>query len=294
MAARHPSHLSGRGGTLSYAHPARGSRESGPLLGFATLLAFSIWLLFFSPLVGAVTALIPGSDSLLGTFAGTALRFIPLWMLAWYVPRLLGRPSITLLRPAGRIQLRWFGFGFGSWLALSGAFAVGEWLLSPEDFTVTVSWSHAVLSVFVALIVFPIQTSAEELVFRGLIPQALGTVLRSDWAIAAASGLLFAVPHLLNPEAIGNSSAALIAYGALGAAWCLAVLRTGGLEVALGAHLANNIFALSIVGYENSALPSIALWTTPAIDLSLEAGKSVVAGAIWVSLVHLWSRKNSS
>lgn len=274
---------------MSFARPTRGARESGPMLGFAIWTIFFVWLLIFSPLVTSLAGLIPGSDSLLWTFLLTALRFLPLWLMAWFTPRLLGRAPRTLIRPAGTFDFWWLAVGFGSWFALSASLAALEWLADPESYTLTFSWGNAALSLLVALLVFPVQTSAEELVFRGLIPQALGQVVRADWLLALLSGLLFALPHLLNPEAVGQPGFALIAYGALGATWSYAVLRTGGLEVALGAHLANNIFALSVVGYENSALPAIAVWTTPAIALDQEALKSVVGGLVWLYAVH-WLR----
>lgn len=275
---------------MTYANPPRGIRETPALLGAAAIAVFFSWLLFFSPLVALLAAVIPDSDSLVWTFALTALRFLPLWLLAWFTPRLLGRASTTLLRTSGAPSWRWLCVGFGSWLALSILFSAVEWLISPADFRVTFTWANVWLSVAVAVFVLPLQTSAEELVFRGLIPQALGGVMRSNVAIALLSGLLFALPHLFNPEAANSALLAIVAYGALGAGWSYAVLRTGGLEVALGAHLANNIFSLSIVGYENSALPSIAVWTTPSAELAIEAVKAVLGALLWVAAVSYWSR----
>ena len=278
---------------MSYARPERGPRETGPLLGLAIWSLFFLWLLVFSPIVAAVGALVPDSESLLPTFLLTALRFLPLWLMAWLTPRLFGRSPRSLIRPNGTFDLSWLAVGFVSWLALSMLISAVEWLASPGDFVVTFSWGNAGLSVLVALLVFPLQTSAEELVFRGLIPQALGRAVRADWMLALLSGLFFALPHLLNPEAVGAPLLALIAYGSLGAAWSYAVLRTGGLEIALGAHLANNIFALSVVGYENSALPSIAIWTTPAVALGQEALKAVVGGLVWLAAVHWLQRRRA-
>lgn len=282
---------SGRGGAMSYANPTRGRTETGALLGLATLVGFSTWVLFLSPLISVLGSFVPNSESLLGTFLLTALRFVPLWLIAWYTPRLFGRSSKTLIRPDGTWQRHWIWFGFSSWFALSALLSLAEWLLLPESFSLTLSWQNVALSLLVAIVVFPIQTSAEELVFRGLLPQSLGQWLRHPALLAVASGLLFAIPHLLNPEALGEPWLALLAYGSLGAVWSAAVLRTGGLEVALGAHLANNIFALSIVGYEESALPSIAIWTTPPVDLSVEVIKGLIGGGLWLLALYWWSRK---
>ena len=57
---------------------------------------------------------------------------------------------------------------------------------------------------FLALILIPIQTSAEELFFRGYVLQGIGLHWKNIWVLSTISGLLFGLPHLLNPEASVN------------------------------------------------------------------------------------------
>ena len=58
--------------------------------------------------------------------------------------------------------------------------------------------------VLAALLLTPLQCAAEELVFRGYVLQGLGRLLRNPLVLVVLSGLLFAIPHLLNPEVDGE------------------------------------------------------------------------------------------
>ena len=110
------------------------------------------------------------------------------------------------------------------------------------------------------VVVTSLQTTAEELFFRGYLLQTLGLLTRRSWLLVALSSALFAVPHLLNPE----MSSGVLLVGALflllGAFFTVLTLRDNGLELALGAHAANNLVAALLVNHHNSSLPTAAVW----------------------------------
>lgn len=76
---------------------------------------------------------------------------------------------------------------------------------------------------------------AEEAVFRGYVLQQAAALTRRPYAALWISGLLFALIHL------EFSPWALAARTVIGAAFAWSALRLGGLEFAIGAHLANNL-----------------------------------------------------
>ena len=83
----------------------------------------------------------------------------------------------------------------------------------------------------------PLQAAAEEFFFRGYVLQAIGSGVGGAWIGIAGSALLFAMFHgVQNPALFVDR----LAFGLL-AGWL--VLRTGGLEAGIGAHVANNLFA---------------------------------------------------
>ncbi len=89
-----------------------------------------------------------------------------------------------------------------------------------------------VCAVVVGLLV---AAAAEEVVFRGYILQQTAAFTRNVWVIVGLNGVLFALFHLeFDPSALAARALA-------GAAFAWAALRLGGLEFAIGAHLATNL-----------------------------------------------------
>lgn len=86
-----------------------------------------------------------------------------------------------------------------------------------------------------ALGAFLVAAWAEEVVFRGYLLQQVGAFTRHTWVAIAISSVAFALMHLeFDPAALAARTLA-------GAAFAWAALRLGGLEFAIGAHLATNL-----------------------------------------------------
>ena len=106
-----------------------------------------------------------------------------------------------------------------------------------------------------------IQTSAEELVFRGYLQQQLAARFKSPivWMILPAA--LFAALHW--DQAMGSNKWLVI-----GVTFTMALIaadlvqRTGSLGAAIGLHFANNIFALLFVSVQDT-ITGLALYVTP-------------------------------
>lgn len=92
-----------------------------------------------------------------------------------------------------------------------------------------------------AIMLLVIAAAAEEIVFRGWLLKHAGAFTRSPVILMAVNGLLFALIHF-DP----NPGAFLIR-AAMGAGLTWMTLRTGGIELAIGAHAANNIVILLLL-----------------------------------------------
>lgn len=77
--------------------------------------------------------------------------------------------------------------------------------------------------------------AAEEVVCRGVLLRILGVAMRRPLLLCAVNGILFSAIHL-DPDPV-----AFVARTLSGAVWTWAALRLGGVEFAIGAHLANNL-----------------------------------------------------
>ncbi|NCW94199.1 MAG: CPBP family intramembrane metalloprotease, partial [Actinobacteria bacterium] len=95
----------------------------------------------------------------------------------------------------------------------------------------------------VAFTLIPLQTTAEEVFYRGWIQQRLENGRRSIYLVSVIGGALFALPHLGNPEVSGNLLLPILGYGSTGFMLTWVTMRDQSMGLAVGAHAANNILA---------------------------------------------------
>ncbi|HET8896257.1 MAG TPA: CPBP family intramembrane glutamic endopeptidase [Protaetiibacter sp.] len=98
----------------------------------------------------------------------------------------------------------------------------------------------ALLAVLIIVLV-PLQSAAEEYVFRGLIMQTIGAWVRSPWVGIIVSTVVFTVGHT-QYEIWG-----LLSVGVMGLGFAIVVWRTGGLEAGIAFHVVNNVVALLLL-----------------------------------------------
>jgi membrane protease YdiL (CAAX protease family) len=266
------------GRAASYVDHARDGSAGALTYTLGTLLIVMAWL-FVGGIASVALALLvsPGTPSdRLGSLTGAGglavslVGFVPLLLATPLVVRWVQqRPWLTLV--TGHPPIRWRRVLVGAaWWALLVLLASGVDALVHRD---AYSWTYDPArfwpALAVAVVLIPLQTTAEELFFRGWLVQWLSTGLHRALLVAAADGLIFAVPHLANPEAAGAQWYAWLVWWIYGAGWAWASLRDGSIELAVGAHAANNLVGVVLVAYSASVLPTDALWTTSALDLPL-------------------------
>jgi len=199
-----------------------------------------------------------------------ALNFSILMMLAGLavtVKWIHGRNLLTVVTPEARVHWARMARGAAVWVVVAALTAAAEYLLFPDRYYVSFDPRRFYSFALAVMVLTPLQCAAEELVFRGYAIQGLALLTRCPVLIAAASGVLFALPHLLNPEVHQYGALVMAAnYFAIGVVLAVITLRDGRLELAIGLHTANNIFLALIANYEGSALSTGAIFTARALD----------------------------
>lgn len=195
------------------------------------------------------------------------LTFPPLAIGLWLGQKHVHKRSILSLHTAAP-RFRWERTGFAMivfWFiaaALScmshvSGFSEAEFVFDPGRF-----WAYLPIT----LLCIPLQSATEEIALRGYLNQGLGHYISNPWLVFFITSAAFAALHLANPEITNADTPAFIAisgYFFFGMFACILTCIDGGLESAIGVHAANNIFATSMVGYENSALPTPTVFRTP-------------------------------
>ena len=215
------------------------------------------------------------------------ITFVPLFLGTLFAYRfILGVKLRYLFSTTGRFRWWRVSLGFWVWVLLAGGPVVISIAGQSEAYRFSFDPLTFLPYFLVAIVLLPIQTTAEELFFRGWIIQWAAKRAGNILWLSTLSGVLFSVPHLVNPEAAGNILGAFFGYFSVGFALGWVTVRDRSLEVAIGAHMSNNLFAALIVGYEGGALPAEALYVTDA----LEWGSSNLISLLIVPLFILLTR----
>lgn len=208
--------------------------------------------------------------------AATHLALTSLLVIALLIHRFLhGRESRWLVSVQPGWRLRYLVVCLVAAVVVLNASLWASFVLGMPDFGPAQSgWLGFLL---VLLVTSPLQAVAEEVFFRGYLLQAIGSASGRAWVGIVASALLFAFFH-------GSQSPALfvhrLVFGLL-AGWL--VLRTGGLEAGIAAHVVNNLFAFGYALFTGGVAATKAIseitWGTAAFD---------IAGFALFALVAVW------
>ena len=141
-----------------------------------------------------------------------------------------------------------------------------------EDIIWNLEWANFIPLVITSIVMIPFQTTIEELLFRGYLMQGLKTKLGSNIFAVLLSGCCFGLMHIGNPEIEVIGYHVLSYYIIIGIfLGCLAVFDNG-LELSIGFHAANNIFAALIVSNDWQVFQTDALfldYSTPKFSLNM-------------------------
>ena len=138
----------------------------------------------------------------------------------------------------------------------------------------------------------PLQAAAEELLFRGYILQGLGLLTHRVWIPVVVSSLVFVLLHISNPEAQVDTLLALAGYLTAGLLFGLVTIRDNCLELAIGMHIANNVFVL-LVNSDVSALPVPPVFTVTTLDAVYNLLSLIVIGLIFYTGLSLLKRRRA-
>ncbi len=145
-------------------------------------------------------------------------------------------------------SFRWKRFftTFLIWWVVMSLFIYFSYQFSPElkwNFV----WSNFWPLLLVSFIMIPIQTTAEELFFRGYLAQAFFQKTGSVFHSIILTSILFACMHAFNPEVTTLGYGILVYYFMTAVFLAIMSVMDEGLELSMGYHAANNVFTAIII-----------------------------------------------
>lgn len=226
-------------------------------------------------------------------YLGLITSFLPLFFATFLVHRYWhSRPITALLTYTSRF--RW-GHAARAAFTTFAVYAVATpilFIFDPEVLTRISDWRLYAVGLGMTLLFIPFQAAAEEIAVRGYLNQALIKYLKYPWVIFLLTSAFFGWLHASNPEAEGQMLTYMMSITGFGLLMCVLLYFEGGLESAIGVHIANNIFVFAIVGYEDPTLPELAIWSTGPPEITFGGSLlelSIVA--LTVAIVLFWNKQ---
>ncbi|MFZ4436501.1 MAG: CPBP family intramembrane glutamic endopeptidase [Flavobacterium psychrophilum] len=186
-------------------------------------------------------------DSNLSLFL-MSLTFVGGIISLYFVVKWIHKQSFrSLINPFGSIRWSRFFFAFGLWASVVVFTTSLDYLLHPTDYVFNLNWPSFILLVVVAGVMLPLQTSCEELIFRGYLMQGFGNLAGNKWFPLLLTSLIFGGMHIFNPEVEKMGYSILIYYIGTGLLLGIFTLLDDGIELAMGFHAANNLIGALLV-----------------------------------------------
>ncbi|MFT5859993.1 MAG: membrane protease YdiL (CAAX protease family) [Flavobacteriaceae bacterium] len=153
-----------------------------------------------------------------------------------------------------RFFLAFLLYGFILTLSLIYAIVAGvdiAWNFNPSTF---------IPLLLVALLILPLQTAAEDALFRGFLFQGFGKLFKHAGISVLLTGTMFGLLHIANPEVAKLGYGLLIYYISTGIFLGILTHMDDGMELGMGYHAINNIFAAVILTNDWQAFTTDALF----------------------------------
>ena len=165
------------------------------------------------------------------------------------------RPIISLITAKDKIDINKIFFAFAIWLGMSLISESILYFINPEVYTFSFSGGSFIVLVLIGLFILPIQTTTEELVFRGYLMQGIFNHYKAPWLALVVTSILFGFVHAQNPEVSEYGALPMQAfYVSAGIFLGLITIFDNSLELAIGVHASVNFFGAVISTYEGSVL----------------------------------------
>ena len=161
-----------------------------------------------------------------------------------------------------RAKIDWkrIGFSFVGIVLLNFLFFVFSYYSNPSHFQWNFDPQAFAILFLIAIVLVPLQTSAEELFFRGYLMQGFGQVFKHRIFPLLITSLLFGFMHFGNPEIDKLGPLLMVSYVSMGFFFGIITLMDEGLELALGYHAGNNLLISLLVTADWTAFQTNSLF----------------------------------
>jgi len=179
----------------------------------------------------------------------------------YYVVRSLHHQKfISIVTARKKMDWKRVIFSFSIWAVFTIITTLITYYLNPSDFEINFQPIPFLILFLIATLLIPIQTSVEELIFRGYLMQGFGNLFKNKWLPLILTSSIFGLLHLSNPEVSKLGNIMMVYYIGTGLLLGIMTLMDDGMEISLGFHAANNLIGALLVTSDWSAFQTYSIF----------------------------------
>jgi membrane protease YdiL (CAAX protease family) len=236
----------------------------------------------------------PNDYSILGLDPNVGLAMMLFPFIAGLIAFILivkplnNRTLKNVINGTGKIRWNRFFISASIWMILSALYLFVYLKIDPANFTLNNKTSSLIILSVVSLLFIPFQAAFEEVLFRGYLMQGFAAVLRNRWFPLLMTSVLFGLMHAFNPEVKEFGFLTMMPqYILFGLIFGIITILDDGIEAAMGAHTANNVFLCIMVTNQSSALQTPALYQQLNIFPLTEFAGVLFTGIVFIIVLKI-------
>ena len=187
----------------------------------------------------------------------SVFSFLGLWFV---VKQIHFRSLISIITSREKIDFKRFKFAFILWSIISISIFSFEILLNPTDYELNFNYSKFLILFLISIIMIPVQSVLEELIFRGYLMQGFSVFFKNRIMPLLTTSIIFGFLHILNPEIQKIGYGLLIYYVGTGLFFGIVTLMDEGVELSSGFHVSNNLVASLLVTADWTAFETYSIF----------------------------------
>jgi membrane protease YdiL (CAAX protease family) len=263
-------------------------------IGAVPLLIATLIKSASNPAVFSQLAANPNDFSVIGLSQNTGFVMMLFPFIAGLITFILlikplnNRTLRITINGSGGIRWNRFFISGAVWMMISALYLMLYLKVDPSNFSINNKTSSLIILSIVSVLFIPFQAAFEEVLFRGYLMQGFAALVKNRWFPVIMTSILFGLMHGFNPEIKEFGFFTMMPqYITFGLIFGIITILDDGIEAAMGAHTANNIFLCIMVTNRSSALQTHALFEQFNIYPWTEFLALVIIGIIFVLILKI-------